>query len=162
MAGGYDGTSMEAVAEQAGVTRLIVYRNFGSKETLYRSVLLAVTERLRTDFEPSRPSEIASALLSVARDQPDGFRLLWRHARHEPTFAAEAEMFRFVAAEYADAIIGRFVDDPVFRRWTAAAVVDHLHEGVCLWLDAGDASRDDDFAVHLRSGVRALVAAWSD
>src|SRR5215207_5909723 len=44
--GGFDGTSMEDVAEASGVTRLIVYRNFGSKEELYRAVLASVTERL--------------------------------------------------------------------------------------------------------------------
>ncbi len=162
LAGGFDGTSMEAVAEHAGVTRLIVYRNFESKESLYRAVLTAVTERLRDEFEPPHPSEITPVLLLVAREQPDAFRLLWRHARHEALFAAEAEQFRLAAADYADTIIGPFIDDPALRRWAAAAVVDHLHEGICIWLDTGDPSRDDEFARRLRLGTRALVAAWSD
>ena len=160
--GGYDGTSMEAVAEHAGVTRLIVYRNFEGKEALYRAVLHSVTERLRAEFDPDRPGEITPTLLGVAREHPDAFRLLWRHARHEPAFAAEAEMFRLVAAGYADAIIARFIADDTYRHWGAAAVVDHLHEGICTWLDIGDPARDDEFAERLRAGVRALVIAWSD
>jgi AcrR family transcriptional regulator len=160
--GGYDGTSVEAVAARAGVTRLIVYRIFDGKEALYRAVLHSVTERLREEFDDDRPADIAVTLLRVAREHPDAFRLLWRHARHEPAFAAEAEMFRLVAAEYADAIIVRYIADPVHRRWSAAVVVDHLHEGICTWLDIGDPAADDDFARRLRAGVRALVAAWSD
>lgn len=159
---GYDGTSMESVAAQAGVTRLIVYRNFEGKEALYRAVLRSVTERLRHEFDRDRTTEIAATLLRVARDHPDAFRLLWRHARHEPGFAAEAELFRLAAAEYADGIIMRFISDATYRRWSAAAVVDHLHEGVCSWLDIGDPALDDEFARRLRDGVRALVTAWSD
>ena len=163
--GGYDGTSVEAVAARAGVTRLIVYRIFGGKEALYRAVLHSVTERMRDEFdelEGHRRSEIVVTLLRIARAHPDAFRLLWRHARHEPAFAAEAEMFRLVAAEYADAIIARYITDATYRRWSAAIVVDHLHEGICTWLDIGDPANDDEFAARLRSGVRALVAAWSD
>lgn len=160
--GGYDGTSVEAVAARAGVTRLIVYRIFDGKESLYRAVLHSVTERLREDLDEDRPSEVAVTLLRVARERPDAFRLLWRHARHEPAFAAEAEMFRLVAAEYADAIIRRFIADATYRRWSAAVVVDHLHEGICTWLDIGDPADDAEFARRLRAGVRSLVAAWAD
>lgn len=159
---GYDGTSMESVAAEAGVTRLIVYRNFDGKEALYRAVLQSVTERLRVEFDRDRTPEVVATLLRVAREHPDAFRLLWRHARHEPAFAAEAELFRLAAAEYADGIIARFVADATHRRWSAAAVTDHLHEGICCWLDIGDPALDDEFAARLRAGVRALVAAWSD
>jgi AcrR family transcriptional regulator len=36
---GYAGTSMEDVAAAAGITKLIVYRHFSSKEELYDAVL---------------------------------------------------------------------------------------------------------------------------
>lgn len=161
LAKGYDATSMEEVADQAGVTRLIVYRHFGGKEDLYRAVLTSVTEQLRARFDGAHTARIVATLVAVAREHPDAFRLLWRHARHEPLFAAEAATFRLVAAEFADGIVGPRIDDPTFRRWAAPAVVDHLHEGICIWLDTGDPARDDEFATRLRDGARALVAAWS-
>jgi AcrR family transcriptional regulator len=43
---GYAATSMEDVAAASGITKLIVYRNFESKETLYRAVLESVSTRL--------------------------------------------------------------------------------------------------------------------
>lgn len=161
LAKGFDATSVEEVAEQAGVTRLIVYRHFAGKEELYRSVLVSVTESMRERFDVMQPASIVSTLVEVARDEPDGFRLLWRHARHEPAFAAEAEMFRLVAAEYADGVVGPHLRQPVFRRWGAAAVVDHLYEGICVWLDVGEPELDAWFAERLREGARALVAAWA-
>jgi AcrR family transcriptional regulator len=162
LAKGFDGTSVEEVAEHAGVTRLIVYRHFAGKEDLYRAVLGSVTDSLRERFDDGQPGNIVSTLLDVAREQPDAFRLLWRHARHEPLFAAEAEVFRLGAAEYAAGVVGRFVADPTFRRWSASALVEHLHEGICTWLDTGDPARDEEFAVRLRNGARAIVDAWSD
>ncbi|MEX2625405.1 MAG: TetR/AcrR family transcriptional regulator [Ilumatobacteraceae bacterium] len=168
---GYDGTSMEDVAGEAGVTRLIVYRNFGSKEDLYRAVLNGVTDRLADQFaggvdgdapgtDQIRPG-IAERVVRVARADPDAFRLLWRHAAHEPTFAAEAAAFREIVTSYAAALIHPRVHDETFRAWAASALVGHLYDGVCAWLDTGDASRDDEFVRRLSAGLRALVTAWS-
>jgi AcrR family transcriptional regulator len=161
LAGGYDGTSMESVAEQAGVTRLIVYRHFESKEALYRAVLESVVDPLRRDYRPHDATAIAALLLNVARRHPDAFRLLWRHARHERSFEKEAEAFRTIAAGFADEHIGAYLHDRTLRRWGAAAIVDYLYGGICEWLDNGDPKADDEFAVRLQAGARALVTAWS-
>lgn len=163
--GGYDGTSMEDVADEAGVTRLIVYRIFATKAELYRAVLASVTDRLADEFaEPPGTGEssgVAAAVLRAARSAPDAFRLLWRHADHEPAFAAEAQAFREVATTYATALIHTYVADPVIRRWAAPSLVAHLYDGVCVWLDDGDPARDDEFADRMAAGLRALVGAWS-
>ena len=43
---GFVATSVDEVAKQAGITKLIVYRHFDSKADLYRSILDEVTGRL--------------------------------------------------------------------------------------------------------------------
>jgi AcrR family transcriptional regulator len=161
LAKGHDATTVEEVAERAGVSRLIVYRHFAGKEDLYRAVLTSVTEQLRARVDTDHPVGIVATLVDIARARPDAFRLLWRHARHEPPFADEAELFRLVAADHADGIVGRRGVDPSFRRWVASAVVDHLLEGICAWLDIGDPSLDDEFATRLLGGARSMVEAWS-
>jgi AcrR family transcriptional regulator len=159
--GGYDGTSMEQVADAAGVTRLIVYRVFESKEALYRAVLVSVTERLRARWEESGPAGFPTVLLRVAREQPDAFRLLWRHASHETLFAVEAEAFRMIVADFASEVIEPFDRDPTLRCWASTTFVDQLYGGVCTWLDVGDESRDDEFAGILQRSLRAMVDTWS-
>jgi AcrR family transcriptional regulator len=162
MRGGFDGTSMDDVARQAGVTRLIVYRIFDSKDDLYRAVLDDVTADLYHSFEGADLVQggVSGLLLQVARRHPDAFRLLWRQAAHEPAFAETARVFRDLVTAYTETLIADATDDPLMRRWMAHALVSYHYEGVCTWLDEGDVSRDDEFVAMLRAGSRSLVAAW--
>src|SRR4051812_6903632 len=81
---GFAATSMEDVAAAPGVTQLLVYRHFSSKEELYRAVITQVALRLKAEFEHElsvhagmyRPGMASRAMLTVARENPDGFRLL--------------------------------------------------------------------------------------
>lgn len=167
VAGGFDGASMDDVARAAGVTRLIVYRIFESKEALYRSVLEAVVAdvadrfALRAAMPEAEREAIPRTLLTVAREHPDGFRLLWRHAAHEPAFAALAAQFRDATHEYASTLLTPAIADAALRRWAAESLSAHMYESICLWLDQGDAARDDEFLALLGGGVRAMVEHWA-
>ena len=61
LARGFDGTSMDDVAQEAGVSRLIVYRNFDSKNVLYRSVLDSVLLDLAEAFAAVNLEEVRRA-----------------------------------------------------------------------------------------------------
>src|SRR5439155_4097621 len=72
---GYAATSMEEIAAGAGVTKLIVYRHFGAKETLYRAVLEQVFERQVELFLSNLAQGLQAegstrALLAIAREWP--------------------------------------------------------------------------------------------
>jgi AcrR family transcriptional regulator len=167
---GFDGTSMEEVAQAAGVSRLVIYRIFDTKERLYRAVLSSVTDEFIAEFidvdraEIRRRGGISRVTLSIARRHPDAFRLLWRHAAHEPAFAAFANDFRKVVGEYAENLIaldGRVIE-PQMIQWCATAVAAHLLEGISAWLDHGDPTLDDDYVVLQVCGLRAMIDAWGD
>lgn len=162
MRGGFDGTSMDDVARQAGVTRLIVYRIFESKDDLYRAVLDDVTADLYHSFEGADLVQggVSRLLLDVARRHPDAFRLLWRQAAHEPEFAHIARVFRDLVTAFTETLIADATDDALMRRWMAQALVGYHYEGVCTWLDEGDETRDDEFVAMISAGSRALVGAW--
>ncbi len=166
LTGGFDGTSMDDVAREAGVTRLIVYKHFESKQAIYRSVLDLVTTRLREEFtalgELGERGGVVQALLTVARVHPDAFRLLWRHAAHEPEFASYAADFRSLADAYTvSALASRAVPEPL-SRWTAGALSSYVIDGVCTWLDDGDPADDELFVARHAAGARALVGALAD
>src|ERR1044071_7616691 len=49
--GGYDGTSMQAVADEAGVTKPVVYACFDSKDELFRSLLAREERRILREIQ---------------------------------------------------------------------------------------------------------------
>ena len=168
--GGFDGTSMDDVAQAAGISCLLVYRIFDTKEHLYRGVLSSVTDQFVAEFENldlaeiRRRGGIVRVMLGIARRHPDAFRLLWRQAAHEPAFAAFSHYFRKVLAEYAANLIlldGRVIE-PQMMRWCSTVLAAHPLDGMCAWLDDGDPALDDHYVVLQVCGLFAMIEAWGD
>lgn len=164
---GFAGTGMDDVAAQAGITKLIVYRHFPSKEALYEAVLERVSTRLAEEFvshlrRTPPPGVGVRAMLAVAREDPDGFVLLWRHATREPEFAEFAERIRRQAVQVAEAVPGiAGLTDRRRRRWAASLLVSCLVDAVLHWLEEGAPDRDDELIELVARSFPAMVAAWA-
>jgi AcrR family transcriptional regulator len=163
---GYAATSMEDVAAASGITKLIVYRHFDSKEELYRAVLERVSDRLAEEFltrmsRADRRGIGARSMLVVAREDPDGFSLLFRHAVREPQFAEYAHSHReralLASRTLLQPVLGH---DRTLLAWGTETVVSYMVEAVLNWLEFGDPDRDDEMVELTTSGLHALVQAW--
>lgn len=83
---GYDGTSIEEVAQRANVSKPVVYEHFGGKEGLYAVVvdremsalLQGITSSLTNNRSRVRVERVALALLTYVEEHTDGFRILIR------------------------------------------------------------------------------------
>ncbi|AEW98550.1 TetR/AcrR family transcriptional regulator [Streptantibioticus cattleyicolor] len=156
---GFAATGLEDVAREAGVTRAIIYRHFASKTVLYQAVLDDTQERLRARLgPPDRYDEgTVRALVEAACDDPDGFRMLFRHAQREPEFAAHAEERSRAAARTAERHLRDVLPDPGHRRWVAGLIPALTIELVLSWLDAGRPVGEDDLVRTIRATSRALA-----
>ena len=155
---------MEDVATACGVTKLIVYRHFGSKEELYREILEQVFDHLGRELRselalPTRSGLGPRTLLTVARDDPSAFTLLWRHAAREPQFAAYAAELRSVSAAVVRQLSALDTGDELLDAWRSEVLFGWLVEATLVWLEQGDAGRDEDFVQQTSAGFRALHAA---
>ena len=88
LVGGYDGTSMQAVADEAGVTKPVVYACFASKDELFRALLRREESRILTEiqgaFENADLSDPETTLtdgfvgfLRAVAESPDVYRLIF-------------------------------------------------------------------------------------
>jgi len=83
---GFEGTSIEEIAAQAGVSKPVVYEHFGGKEGIYAVVvdreverlLMTATQMLGGDHTREKFEGAAVALLRYIEDNADGFRILVR------------------------------------------------------------------------------------
>jgi AcrR family transcriptional regulator len=163
---GYAGTSMEDVAAASGITKLIVYRHFASKQELYDAVLERVSERGRevflTGLQAGRPgSGAVRALLTVAREDPAGFTLLWRHAVREPQFAEHAGSIRQRGVRAAEALLASAgVPEGHVRVWAAETLMTYLVAAVLHWLEEGRPDEDEEFVERVTRSLLAMIRAW--
>lgn len=154
---GFAATSMDDVADEAGVTKVLVYRHVDSKESLYRSILEQTSTRLREEFEAAdAPDPATIAHLATARADGDAYRLLFVHAPNEPEFADYAEDIRAIIAGVADRAFGSDLD-PELRLWAIDLVVRFLVQSVLAWLDHGDPDDDAKFVARTAAALTAVV-----
>lgn len=167
---GYAATSMDEIAEEAGVNKLILYRHFNSKRELYEAVLAEVESRLDAidhrpttlDQEPAQVMREATATLlatvRVAREVPEAYRLLYQHAVHEPEFAGHASRLRARGVARAEALLVPLVEDRSLRRWAARLVATTTDEAILAWLDVGEPERDRYLADRLAHVLDAMLS----
>ena len=162
---GFASTSMGSVADEAGVTRVLLYRHFDSKEALYLAVLDEALDGLRTAWADRRDTGLADAAfrahLRAARANPDGYRLLWRHAATEPDFSARAQAVRDLLVGVVDAAIGDTLSGPI-RAWATATLTDTLIDATLAWLDHGDPAQDEAFVHTATTGLLRQLAGWRE
>jgi AcrR family transcriptional regulator len=162
---GFADTSMDDVAAAAGITRLIVYRHFESKESLYAAVLQHVRDRLAEESAASagRGEHAAvRALLTVGREDAAGVTLLLRHAAREPRFAAYADEFREEIIAYSEQLMRRaHAPARVRNRWAAETLVSFVFDALLHWLEDGDPALDQAFLERVDASLPALVTAWA-
>lgn len=162
---GFARTSMADVAEEAGVTKVLVYRHVDSKDGLYRSILERISTELRNEFTAALASDVTDpatiAHLRTARRDPDGYRLLFQHAEREPEFAAYAGEIMAVIVEVADMAFGADVA-PHLRTWATELTFRWLVQAVLTWLEHGDPTNDDEFVATTSTALTAFVAQLTE
>ncbi len=69
LSNGYDGSSMDAIAAEAGVSKLTVYSHFTDKETLFAAAVKSKCEEQLPEllFELPQDTPIAMVLLNIGR-----------------------------------------------------------------------------------------------
>lgn len=159
-------STMDQVAARAGVSKVILYRYFKSKDALVHAVLDEVVEAiLVADREEARWwTDRVRRTLPVAREHAAAMKLLVRHAAHDPTFARHLEQ---LSAALVQAVIERETDilgpeesAPGPTLIMAEAVTTFMLDSYVRWIDQGDPGRDEQFLDWITKSVRSIVYHW--
>lgn len=159
--GGFANTGLDAIAGEAGVTPVILYRHFESKAELYRAVIDSGHTRLREatgadDFDDAS----IPALVRAAAADPDAFRLLFRYALREPEFRDMIDSLSESSTEITRRHLAGVADDR-WRSWASRLLPTMTIDAVIAWLDAGQPD-PDHAAVRIRRVVDAVIDAATE
>ncbi|MDH6136367.1 AcrR family transcriptional regulator [Kitasatospora sp. MAA4] len=107
---GYDGTSVEEIAERAGVSKPVVYEHFGGKEGLYAVVvdremqllLDMVTGALTGGHSRELLEQAAFALMDYIDTSTDGFKILVRDSPVAQATGTFASLISDIATQVED------------------------------------------------------------
>jgi AcrR family transcriptional regulator len=156
---GLDGTSIEEIAAQAGVSKPVVYEHFGGKEGLYAVVvdrevdrfLRMATESLEGDDTMEKFEAAAVTLLRYIEDNSDGFRILVRDSHPASVSGTFGSLISDIASqvEYilADVLKDRGYD-PKFAPIYSQMLVGMVAFAGQWWLDARK-PKLEEMAAHL-------------
>ncbi len=180
---GYSATTMDDIAEAAGVTKPLLYQHFDSKRALYLELCEAISQRIIAQVAeatavaagPRQQVELGfAAFFSLVADDEAAFRFLWgRDVPDDPEVGKALRRVEDAIAEAIDPLIDAGLD-PEHRLTLAHAVVG-MAEGACRrWIDSrqfhyaegGDILDDDARAVSRhaeaeRMAVRLADLAWA-
>lgn len=144
---GYHSTSMNDVAEAAGVTKPVLYQHFASKRELYRQMLGEIGGRLRdtiakaTADAPGPRQQIEAgfgAYFDFVASHNDAFRVLFgAGTRRDEEFAEEARRVESSIAEFVADLIEIEGLTAEHRRLLANGIVG-MAEGACRYWLAND------------------------
>ncbi|WP_046471533.1 TetR/AcrR family transcriptional regulator [Allosalinactinospora lopnorensis] len=156
---GFAATGLDDIAAEAAITRVLLYRHFESKADLYRAVLDRTCERLdqRVGADEFDDSAIP-ALLRAAAEDPDAFRLLFRHAVREPEFRELVEGLTAASVGIASRNLAAQLPGGPWTDWASRLVPALTIEAVIAWLDAGRPD-PDTAAERISHAVHGVIHA---
>ena len=134
---GYHETSMNDVADAAGITKPVLYQHFESKRELYLALIDEAGNRMissfahlgRTATGRARTEQGFLAYFQWVHDDNDSFQLLFGSgSRRDPEFSEASGRFTSMVADVIEPLINADIDSE-HRRTLAHALVG-LAEGV--------------------------------
>jgi AcrR family transcriptional regulator len=159
-------TSMDALAEQLGIPKTVLYRYFGSKDEIVR-VILQRFLNLWSDLQSKRWRGLSHNLhevIDLARANQSEFLLLARHSAADPELRPFFECLHSSIVDRTDNLLEisspSMANDKVIRQLCAHAVTGFMIDAILWWIENGENNRDDEFFRWARQSLKTLYREW--
>ena len=138
---GFQSTTMDDIAKEAGFTKPILYQYFDSKTDLYHEIVTQTAQKLLSSLDaavssvesPRTKIEVAFRVyFEMVVTETDAFRILFIHA-HEGQTAAELRKLELGLIAFLEPYINISISDD-HRRQLAAGVVGIAEGAAATWL----------------------------
>ncbi|MFY9487746.1 MAG: TetR/AcrR family transcriptional regulator [Solirubrobacterales bacterium] len=167
---GYHNVSMDDVAEQAGISKALVYQHYESKDELYLAVLKSFTDRLSEQVLPAWATDLPPqerfwrgfvSFFGFVDENREAWGVLYRDAVEiddaivKGIHGLNAELAASIAAVFEEELANR-ESDPILNQYALVAghsVVGSCHALADYWLDHPEETK-------LRMAAVAMAVLW--
>ncbi len=167
--GGFQATTMDEIAHEAGFTKPILYQYFDSKTELYREVVTQTAETLLASLRaavgdattPRERIEVSfTVFFNMVVEETDAFRILFIHS-HEGQTRGDLRAFEAALVSFIEPLIAVRIK-PDHRRQLAAGVVGIAEGAATAWLIQQEARGwpPPRPGVAQRLAARSATLAW--
>ncbi len=166
---GFQSTTMDDIAKEAGFTKPILYQYFESKTDLYHEIVTQTAQKLIEKLasavsvaeSPRAKIEVAFRVyFDMVVSETDAFRILFIHS-HEGQTAGDLRNVELILVSFVEPFIDISISKE-HRRQLAAGVVGIAEGAAVVWLIQQEAkgwpTPDSDEAARLASRIATL--AW--
>ncbi len=113
---GFEATSIEEIAQAAGVSKPVVYEHFGGKEGMYAVIVdrevQRLLDRITEALDGTTPRELleqaALAFLTYIEEEPDGFTILVRDSPLPSSSGTLASVIGDIASQVEYVLVNQF------------------------------------------------------
>jgi len=160
---GLAGATMEQVAAAAGVTKVVLYRRFPSKDALILAIFSETIRRLKLqDIKPwSGYGAGMRKSLEAARSFEDGFILLVRNGDQDPAYRAAHQSLRERTGVRLRALLWYpdrpppASERPALLELSLEPMISFCNDALAYWVEKGDPSKDELFVRWCGQMIRA-------
>jgi AcrR family transcriptional regulator len=160
--------SMDKLGKELGISKVVLYRYFNSKDDLINLMLSEFSDQLLdTDSRDlGWGRKVVSANLTVVRQNQDAFLFLMRHTIHDPKFGHHYKRIHDqlventierITKDYSD-IENDVIDVEFFSRRLCTFVLDSIKG----WVETGNKDKDREFVRWVVQSMAGLGRSWSE
>ncbi len=166
---GFQSTTMDEIAKEAGFTKPVLYQYFESKTDLYREIVAQTAEHLLTSLEravnaattPRAKIEVAFRVyFEMVVSDADAFRILFIHS-HAGDTAKDLRALELGVISFIEPFINVASSDE-HRRQLAGGVVGIAEGAAVVWLEQQEAKGwpEPSPGAAQRLAARSATLAW--
>jgi AcrR family transcriptional regulator len=164
-------TTMDQVAGYCGISKIVLYRYFGSKDNLIHAILEEIVDQLLEADQQAVKwwSDLVPLTLKIARENKDAMTLLVRQAAHDPKYGSHFKRLHDVLVERSQQRqLAIFTDaahsnntKPVSVQFLAETTMALFFDSYVRWLESGTEENDAEFIDWIVRSVRAMGYYWA-
>lgn len=164
---GIDNITMDELAKMAGVTKVVLYRYFKSKDALIDSILDDfLSELLKSDStDRSWGKRLLLDNLQLVRGHQAAYLLMMRHIRHNSKYSHHFDRMRNELMEHVlFRLLQKYqqsLQSPITSRFVSDRIYNFIFDSVEHWLLTGEEENDAIFAEWLVAASRSIADDWS-